>query len=104
MLCTGEHFDEATLEQELGSQMPAIGHSRIVEQLHTAESASVGNSPQLEHIMKAQLAAQEELVREFRELRKTIGDTAERYGDKVDTLVQEAEEGVQDLHMLLFCM
>ena len=103
--------------------MPAIGQSRIVEQLRVTESASVGNSPQIEHIMKAQLAAQQELVGEIRELRKTIGDTAEKQGDKVvaaiqgdrrttteqlvytvDTLVQEAEEGVQEIRMLLFCV
>ena len=68
--------------------MPAIGQSRIVEELRTAESASVGNSPQIEHIMKAQLAAQQQLVGEVRELRKTIGDTAERHGDKVVAAIQ----------------
>ena len=68
--------------------MPAIGQSRIVEQLRIAESASVGDSPQIEHIMKAQLAAQQQLVGEVRELRKTIGDTAERHGDKVVAAIQ----------------
>lgn len=68
--------------------MPAIGQSRIVEQLRVTESASVGNSPQIEHIMKAQLAAQQELVGEVRELRKTIGDTAEKHGDKVVAAIQ----------------
>lgn len=68
--------------------MPAIGQSRIVEQLRVTESASVGNSPQIEHIMKAQLAAQQELVGQVRELRKTIGDTAEKHGDKVVAAIQ----------------
>ena len=68
--------------------MPAIGQSRIVAELRTAESASVGNSPQTERIMKAQLAAQQQLVREFQELRKTIGDTAERHSDKVVAAIQ----------------
>ena len=101
---------------------PAIGQSRVVEQLRVTESASVGNS-QILDIMKAQLAAQQELVEEVRKLRKTIGDTTDKHSEKVlaaiqgdrrttteqlvhtvDTLVQEAEEGVQDLCMLLFCM
>lgn len=68
--------------------MPAIGQFRTVEQLCTTESASVGNSPQLEHIMKAQLAAQKELVGEVQKLRETIGDTAERHSDKVVAAIQ----------------
>ena len=68
--------------------MPAIGQSRIVEQLRTTESASGGNSPQIEHIMKAQLAAQKQLVREVQKLRETIGDTAKRHSDKVVAAIQ----------------
>ena len=68
--------------------MPAIGQSRVVAELQTAESASVGNSPQIERIMKAQLVVQEELIREVRELRKTIGDTVGRHGDKVVAAIQ----------------
>ena len=78
-------YDTESLESR---SMPAIGQSCIVEQLRVTESASVGNSPQIEHIMKAHLAVQQELVGEARKLNQTIEDTAEKHGDKVVAAIQ----------------